>query len=590
MIPCCLWLRLLVAGLAAVPLLAAAELPGPVGTDAARRSRQPRTVLDLQPCLRADTAAVHDGTGRRGTAILVDLSPAAASWYLLQLRWPDGSTSEHHLQNPEPRRARVLLDPAYPNGLVLEGQGGRREPCDLWSGSDSPLTSTKPARSPYTPLCGGRLYLRNTTAGHKTSKEWATDFLRDYVPGGERIASFVRDLYVDVFATTSELLDPALATGGQAPGLDPGSPAPPLVDPRFAGQVVLTPDLGIDVGTPTPGHLEVGRWYRALGAPPGVFVSAFQPQVVDADVLARQKGLVNPLDATEEAAMVYLVAFDLTRLELGYSVGTEHPRVDWSDRIRPEMRDPSLPGPDGIASVDPLVRTGILPPYLGRRAVAAFTGGFKRFHGAFRWGDLATANRGSHYGFMEQGVIMSRLQPGLATAIVYVDGTADLKTWRRADEGDLCRIRHARQNGVAIVEPDAATGVVRPGALVRRTGPGNWSGSVDGKFRTLRAGIGLQDENGRPFLIYGYFSAATASAMARVFQAYRCRYAMLTDMNAFEHTYLALYRATDAGLDLENLVTGMSALDKVSQDQVVPRFLGYADNRDFFYLVRKEVP
>jgi hypothetical protein len=32
----------------------------------------------------------------------------------------------------------------------------------------------------------------------------------------------------------------------------------------------------------------------------------------------------------------------------------------------------------------------------------------------------------------------------------------------------------------------------------------------------------------------------------------------------------------------------MDVLDKSSKGQVVPRFIGYADNRDFFYLLRKE--
>ena len=48
----------------------------------------------------------------------------------------------------------------------------------------------------------------------------------------------------------------------------------------------------------------------------------------------------------------------------------------------------------------------------------AFTGGFKREHGAFRYGDLAQKNHGSHYGFVENGVVFSKLQPGLATIIV----------------------------------------------------------------------------------------------------------------------------------------------------------------------------
>ena len=51
-----------------------------------------------------------------------------------------------------------------------------------------------------------------------------------------------------------------------------------------------------------------------------------------------------------------------------------------------------------------------------RTTVAAFVGGFKRSHGAFRYGPLALVNHGSHYGFMQQGVVFSKLQPGLATA------------------------------------------------------------------------------------------------------------------------------------------------------------------------------
>ena len=50
--------------------------------------------------------------------------------------------------------------------------------------------------------------------------------------------------------------------------------------------------------------------------------------------------------------------------------------------------------------------------------------------------------------------------------------------------------------------------------------------------------------------------------MARVFQAYRCDYAMLLDMNALEHTYLALYRRSGSQLFVEHLIKGMSELDK----------------------------
>ncbi len=75
--------------------------------------------------------------------------------------------------------------------------------------------------------------------------------------------------------------------------------------------------------------------------------------------------------------------------------------------------------------------------------------------------------------------------------------------------------------------------------------------------------------------------------MARVFQAYGCRYAMLLDMNALEHTYLALYVHQSSGLVVQHLVEGMAALDKESGNQLVGRFLGFPDNRDFFYLTRR---
>jgi len=76
--------------------------------------------------------------------------------------------------------------------------------------------------------------------------------------------------------------------------------------------------------------------------------------------------------------------------------------------------------------------------------------------------------------------------------------------------------------------------------------------------------------------------------MARVFQAYRCLYAMHLDMNALEHTYMAACRRQGTSLDVEYLIRGMRVVDELTKGQYVPRFIGYADNRDFFYVLRKE--
>jgi hypothetical protein len=65
---------------------------------------------------------------------------------------------------------------------------------------------------------------------------------------------------------------------------------------------------------------------------------------------------------------------------------------------------------------------------------------------------------------------------------------------------------------------------------------------------------------------------------------------MLLDMNALEHTYLALYRRQGSNLYVQHLIRGMSEVDVSKKGKYIPRFLGYSDDRDFFYLTRKEVP
>jgi hypothetical protein len=239
------------------------------------------------------------------------------------------------------------------------------------------------------------------------------------------------------------------------------------------------------------------------------------------------------------------------------------------------MRDARLPGPDGIGSIAPLVSTGLVNPENVQKTAATFAGGFKRTHGAFKYGDLALRNHSSHYGVIENGVVFSKLQPDLATIFVLEDGSVGMMTWTAQANKLLPRTRHARQNGVPLIEFDEATQSAAPGRLVGRWGPGNWSGSEDKKLRTIRSGVALQKNRDKRFLIYAVFSDATPSAMARVFQAYQCDYAMLLDMNALEHTYMAVYRRSGQLMFVDHLVKGMNALEKSAAGEVIPRFLGY---------------
>ena len=370
---------------------------------------------------------------------------------------------------------------------------------------------------------------------------------------------------------------------GSGSGAAQEGPGAAVIALEAAQRLVKAVNLGITLESASAEKIGMtpGAWYPVAGNP-GVYVSVLQPNMIAPGVFESYTNLASRLDGAEASALVYLIAFDLDRYELGFAMGTTFPGVGWSEHMLPRMKDASLPGPDGIASIAPLVSTGLISPVNGRRTVATFTGGFKREHGAFRFGDLALVNHGSHYGFIENGVVFSKLQPGLATLLMFNDGSVDMKTWAEADNALLGRVRHARQNGVPLIEAGA------PGSLVAKWGPGNWSGSEDAKLRTIRAAVALQSHAGKRWLIYAVFSDATPSAMARVFQAYAVRGAMLTDMNALEHTYLALYRRAGVEMAVDHLISGMSVLDKEEAGQVIPRFLGYPDNRDFFYVMRKD--
>jgi hypothetical protein len=556
-------------------LLAASAVLG----GAAMAAEVPNSIIDLQT-FRTTTAVELPGSGSK-TVTLTNLNPAVNAWFVLTL---SGNGRSYHLENAVPDRQQLRLAANAAGLLITEGGAAYR--CDLWDGPTSPLDHASAAPAAYAPLCDGRLYLRKQVAGHRTHLEQMAEYLREKVWCGDAVVGAVKnELFRDAFRE-SGIVGPCSVSEGMD---GPNAPKPASIDPSKAGLGAKPPNLGIRADHPASHGLLLGHWYPAKDLA-GIHVSIIQPSAIAPEILNSSRALVNRLDSVEAEALDYLVAFDLAQFDLGFTLGTDHPRLGWSPRVGPKMRNDALAGPDDVASSAPLVRTGMLNPDQARRVAATFTGGFKRDHGAFRYGPLASENLGSHYGFIESGTIFSSLQPGLATLYVLDDGTVRMATWRKADNGMLNLIRSARQNGVALIEPDAATGKPGPGKFVNKWGPGNWSGSASESLRTLRAGACLQETESKRFLIYGYFSTGTPSAMARVFQAYGCQYAMLLDMNALEHTYLAVYVREEKKVAVEHLVAGMEKVDQVVGGQLVPRFVGFPDNRDFFYLLRRERP
>lgn len=526
-----------------------------------------KSILELQVFRGAQAVTAPDGTHLR----LISVKPSTNDWFVLEVTRPDQATVSYHLENPAPRTRQIGFSKGPVPALMLT-EDEAESLCRPWSGPDN-LARARREVLPFTPLCNGMLFLRNPVAGVRTNLERTAEFLRDNVAFGESLVGFVKStLYKDKYLESGALLE----------GVDAGGVAASLGRAQLGEHPVMYTTMTFDFTHGSPDRMEMGSWYAIKGAP-GIYASAMQPRMIDPEILNR-RGQVNWLDGVEGRADVYLVGFDMSQFEIGYEVGTDHPRLGWSSRPSGAGRNMRIPGPDGVNSTAPLAMPGMLNPAHANRAAATFTGGFKRDHGAFRFSPKATTNNGHHYGFIVHGAVLSTLQPDLSTFYVLNDGTIGMKTWSKADNAMLGEIRFARQNGVALIEDGV------PGPLVTSWGGGNWSGSAEADLRTLRAGACLKQVGDTPFLAYAWFSTATPSAMARTFQAYGCDYAMLLDMNAIEHTYMALYTPDGAGgIDTRHLVSGMAQIDARRRDgSRIPRFIGYPDNRDFFYLLRKE--
>ena len=437
-------------GIARLGAVAFAGLVLSSGADDQRKqyeAARPKTVLELQQFRQSTSAPIMSRSGKAGVATLVNLNPVINTFYLLTIAWKDGAIEPAaHLENSHAQDTHLVLDGQYPFGIVVQ-QGRDRHPCELFgsgsgSGSEDALDRARTSTRAYVPLCEGRVYLRNPVEGRSTVLESAVDFLRDHVWEGEQVIDVFHHLLADRYRETGDLgtrmpADTPTPTDGGTPE---GRPLAALIEPRDADRRLIPRDMGIALkaeGAARNGMVP-GGWYE--GAVPGVWVSIIQPDVIAPSILHSYTTIVDTLDSVEASSLCYLIAFDLDRFELAYALGTKHPRVDWSDRVSERMKIPGLPGPDGIGSIAPLVATGMIRPDMARDTVATFTGGFKRAHGAFKSGELAlNAIIGSHYGFIENGVVFSKLQPGLATVFVLDDGSLEMKTWTEADNALLAQ-------------------------------------------------------------------------------------------------------------------------------------------------------
>lgn len=255
---------------------------------------------------------------------LVNLNPTINAWYLLKVAWQHGSESAYHLENPEPRSRKLMLDSKYPFGIVIL-EGKARYSCNLFGGgSTNALDQTRNSQLPYAPLCDGRLFLRNPVKGHRTSLEAAAEFFRKEVWCGEKVTMVFHHLLEDSHRETAKIhteqQSGATAVNGEMQGV---LPLPAIIDPKYAGRVVTPSGLGITLENSDLAGMRPGTWYPASGNP-GIYVSLIEPELTDRAILESHKATVNTLGTVEAASLCYLVAFDLDRFDLAYSLGTEH--------------------------------------------------------------------------------------------------------------------------------------------------------------------------------------------------------------------------------------------------------------------------
>lgn len=545
--------------------------------DATAAANKNQTVIELQKAATQtimtfeDTGPENDG----GIATLINLNPTVNTWYVLQVKWPGkGGEGSYHLENADPERAKLRLDQSQPTMLIVD-EGTAEKACELFQGEGRQrLLNAAKGGSGLVPLCDDRVVLRVKIDNRKTGRAWLANHNEATWRGEERV-NFVDDDYVKP------------APKGPPSSFEDGAPPAADVSDLAAKEPLPTNDLRLPIAKEPGGTMLAGNWYESK-TQDGVYVSQMRPRLVSDAVANSYPDIAGKIDAADARSPVYLVAFDLSKFGVKFTTGTEHPSVGWSSRAAAVKASGPPAGPDGFEDVAPLVRSGMVDPAEAGDVIAAFTAGFKRAHGAFKEGALAKANHGSHYGFVENGIVLSALVPGLATLFVTKDGTVNMREWTEADDALLPTITFARQNGVPLVVTDEKVGTPAPGAFVNNWGLGNWSGSASGALRSIRSGVCLREAQGKRYLMYGWFQAVTPPSMARVFQAYGCKFAMHLDMNALEHTYLALYGKSGRNMSTDHLIAGMEAVDIKVNNKRLPRFLGFSDDRDFFYLMPRK--
>lgn len=552
-------------------------------------------VIDFQPFKAKEEIQFADNQGRRFTAQLIDLNPQVHSWYLLKIDANEINFHKTlHLEVADSKTTQLgLSNLGFKNKLAPKNAD-----CALWSNiTQGPLAvDYSKATTAYTEICNQQAYIRNQMKGDPGSVTLqGANLLRDNLGAeGSSIIDFVKSSKRSLL----DLIPNSLDEGTQSKlilGSDPKRPIRAVLNIAELNKTI-TPSYSSlkTIEIKNSKDFAYGEWYTSK-AQAGVYVSYLSGKMINENILKSYKDRVDSLEKEELNSLNTFVAFDLEQFNFGWSYGTIRPGIKWSDRN--PNHNPNLSGPDGFSSLEPLQFTGSINPNLSSRLSAIFCGGFQRYESVFKMGPYSKINYGTYYGFIDNGVILSHLNDDLVTFIVYKDGKMDIKVWTEKDNANLPFIKYARQNGVPVIETDPSNiNIGFPGKYVNNWGSGNWSGPPQKKDnnvkieRSERAAICISEQNGKRFLIFGYFTNSTPNLVARSFQAYGCQTAMHLDMNA-PHPYFGLISEANDTLNVENLAPYMESYNTKhtlnGKTHTLPRYIGKPDEYDFIFVTRK---
>ncbi len=393
-----------------------------------------RSPVEFSPMRAVQEVPAADGATLR----LTSLHPRREPLVSARDRSPpsgQGRPQSWHFENADAEAWRVSLSTGSAPALLIDGHGRAPQACAPWAGDTPELATAAASGLPYAPVCGGRLYLRNRVRARKHQPRGGVGFPAQQRgvrrPAGEPDQGHV--LRGRLPRDSADFGDAEDDSGDAVAALGTANLARTPADAHRDGPAGRRARRAA---------CEAGTWYEVEDRD-GVFASVMQPGLIADEILDARSG-ANGLDGIERNADVYLVAFDLTRVR---------------DRLRDRHRSPgarlvvapvaaaagdyNLPGPDGFDRPDPLVLNGMLrPTLLPDRVVATFTGGFKRDHGAFRFGDYADLQPRPPLRLPDQRRAPSRaLAPTSPPSTCTIDGEVGMKTWEEADDAMIARPR-----------------------------------------------------------------------------------------------------------------------------------------------------